>query len=78
MYSTASKVAYALIAITAYILCLSIYRLYFSPIARFPGRRLAALTLWYQFYYDVVKRGTYAWEIKKMHEYYGMISMVFI
>ena len=78
MYSTASKLAYALIAIAAYILCLSIYRLYFSPIAKFPGRKLAALTLWYQFYYDVVKRGTYAWEIRKMHEDYGMISVVFL
>ena len=49
-----------------------IYRLCLSPIAQFPGPKLAALTFWYEFYYDVVKRGCYVWEIKKMHETYVM------
>ena len=48
-----------------------LYRLYLSPVAKFPGRKLAALTFWYEFYYDVVKKGAYVWEIKKMHEEYG-------
>lgn len=55
----------------SYLLGLAIYRLYFSPIAKFPGPKLAALTLWYEFYYDVVKRGKYTWEIEKMHQKYG-------
>ena len=48
-----------------------IYRLYISPVAKFPGSKLAALTLWYEFYYDVIKRGSYVWEIQRMHEAYG-------
>ena len=51
-----------------------IYRLYLSPIAKFPGRKLAALTLWYEFYYDVIKGGQYVWEIEKMHQKYGTLS----
>ena len=54
-----------------YVVFGAIYRLYFSPIARFPGPKLAALTLWYELYYDVIKRGKYTWEIGKMHEKYG-------
>ncbi len=66
------KIAYVFLAITVYTVYQSVYRLYFSPIAKFPGRKLAALTLWYHFYFDVVKRGTYVWKIKEMHEEYGM------
>ena len=33
---------------------------------------MAALTLWYHFYFDVVRRGTYVWQIKEMHEKYGL------
>lgn len=55
-----------------YVIALGVYRLYFSPIAKFPGPRLAALTLWYEFYFDVVQKGQYTWEIGKMHDRYGV------
>ena len=46
-------------------------RLFFSNIAHIPGPRLAALSSWYEFYYDVVKPGQYVWKIKDLHAEYG-------
>lgn len=50
-----------------------IWRLYLSPIAAFPGPKIAALTRWYECYYDLTNgRGNYIWKIQEMHEKYGM------
>lgn len=54
-----------------YYIGLIIYRLYFHPLAKFPGSRLAASSLWFEFYYDVVLRGKFIWKLKEMHERYG-------
>lgn len=54
-----------------YLVILAVYRLYFSPLAKFPGPKLAALTLWYEAWYDIYKGGQYTFEIGKMHEIYG-------
>lgn len=54
-----------------YILLRSIYRLYFHPLAKFPGPKLAALTHAYEFYYDGIKGGKFIWEIQRMHQQYG-------
>ena len=48
-----------------------IYRLYFSPLSKFPGPRLAAATYLYEGYYDVVKRGKYTFKIRDLHAQYG-------
>lgn len=54
-----------------YLIAGAVYRLYFSPLSKFPGPKLAALTLWYEFYYDVIKTGMYMDQIKQMHVKYG-------
>lgn len=46
MDSTASKVADAFFAVTVLTLYKFIYILLFSPIAKFPERKQAALNLW--------------------------------
>lgn len=54
-----------------YLIILAVYRLYFSPLAKFPGPKLAALTLWYEAWYDIVKSGQYTFKIRELHEIYG-------
>ncbi|KAL9580219.1 MAG: hypothetical protein Q9212_004630 [Teloschistes hypoglaucus] len=54
----------------------AIWRLYFSPLAAFPGPRFAALTFWNEFYYDVVLKGQYTWKILDYHHQYGPIVRI--
>ncbi|MCJ1381679.1 hypothetical protein MMC17_004790 [Xylographa soralifera] len=72
-FSTASI---AIVVFIAYVISLGIYRLYLSPISKFPGPKLAALTLWYEFYYDVVRGGQYIFHIRELHRKYGPIVRV--
>ncbi|OJD23754.1 hypothetical protein ACJ73_04892 [Blastomyces percursus] len=53
-----------------------IYRLYISPLAKFPGPKLAAATLWYEYYYDAVCKGQYTFKIKELHQQYGPIIRI--
>ncbi|RAL66792.1 hypothetical protein DID88_007575 [Monilinia fructigena] len=58
------------------IIYVALWRLFFSPISHIPGPRLAALTSWYEFYYDVIKPGQFVWHIRDLHEKYGPIVRV--
>ncbi|KAL5384587.1 hypothetical protein PMIN06_012506 [Paraphaeosphaeria minitans] len=66
----------AAVTFVVYLIGLTVYRLHFSPIAKFPGPRLAALTLWYEFYHDVVRGGQYVFKIQELHEQYGPIVRI--
>ena len=54
-----------------YLLGLVVYRLYFHPLAAFPGPKYAAISRWHEFYYEVVKQGKFTFEVQKLHEKYG-------
>lgn len=49
----------------------AIRRLFFHPLAHIPGPRLAALTWWYEFYFDAIRPGRYVFKIQELHKRYG-------
>jgi hypothetical protein len=67
--ASASLLVAALAA--SYLAYLCVSRLLFSPLARFPGPKLAALSNWYEFYYDVILQGRFTAHIQELHRRYG-------
>lgn len=69
------QATYLLLSLSAlaliYSISLVIYRLYFSPLAGFPGPKLAAATGLYEFYFDWWLNGQYIFQLEKMHKKYG-------
>lgn len=64
--------------ITARATWILVYRLYFSPLAKFPGPKRAAASYLYEAYCDLVAQGggQMTFRIKKMHEKYGPIVRI--
>jgi hypothetical protein len=72
--STSVLPALALTAAAAYLLYglgLVVHRLYFHPLSKFPGPRLAAATFWYEAYFEIVKTGAFGFHISELHDKYG-------
>ena len=67
-----SYIILLLTLICLYVGVLLIYRLFYASVAKFPGPRLAAVTYFYEFYYDVWLEGQYTWKIQDLHKQYGM------
>lgn len=60
-----------------YLITVAIYRLYFHPLKKIPGPKLAAISSYYEFYFNVIKRGTFIWHLEKLHDTYGSYSISF-
>ncbi|KAJ5317857.1 hypothetical protein N7508_002365 [Penicillium antarcticum] len=55
-------------ALVTYFMAKSIYRLYFHPLSKIPGPRLAAISTIYEFYFNVIKQGSFIWEMERLHK----------
>jgi len=78
---TFREIVLAIVAVyTISIVVQGIRRVWFHPLSKYPGPRLAALTLWWQCYYDVFLNGggQLLAQLKPLHEKYGMWSVYFI
>jgi len=69
--STFTMFTVAATSLLLYGVGLVVYRLFFHPLSKFPGPKLAAITGWYEFYYDIAKDGQFFWKIEEMHKTYG-------
>jgi hypothetical protein len=58
-------------ACIAYLTYIILERLFLSPLASFPGPKMAAATGWYEFYFDYFRNGAYIFEIERLHRVYG-------
>jgi len=57
---------------TTYKILVAIYNISpLHPLSKFPGTKLARMTLCYEAWFDLVKTGRYTREIRKMHKKYG-------
>ncbi|KAI1122102.1 cytochrome P450 [Nemania abortiva] len=54
----------------------AVYRLFLSPLSNIPGPKLAALTHWYEGYYEVWLGGRYFKRIDELHKEYGPIVRI--
>jgi hypothetical protein len=61
----------AIIAMLGYWVWVTIYRLYFHPLARFPGPKRAAATYLYEIAWEYFGDGGYLFKVEKMHKKYG-------
>lgn len=59
------------------LLLFAVYRLFFSRISHIPKPKLAALSYYYQSWYDVYPRqGRFFWKCKELHQRHGSVVRI--
>lgn len=59
-----------------YCLVLIVNRLYFHPLKNFPGPKLAACTILYRAWYQIVRDGSQLKQWNKLHQRYGDVVRI--
>ncbi|KNZ73850.1 Trichodiene oxygenase [Termitomyces sp. J132] len=68
---------YAIIGVATFIgILTAIHRLFFHPLRRFPGPRLAAITPLYKIYYEVYRGGELLQCLIELHKIYGNVIRI--
>ena len=75
--STSVLLEICAIAFVGWLVSQTVYNLYFHPLSKLPGPRLAAVSRWYEFYFDVFKRpgGQFPPQLQRLHRQYGKMPM---
>lgn len=60
-----------ILAILFYAFSITVNRLFFQPLRKVPGPKLAALTKWYGFYHNVIRDGQYSLSFPLLHKKYS-------
>lgn len=64
-------VAWVAGAFACYAFATIIQRLYFHPLSKIPGPRLAAATQCYEMYFDLIQQARMPWQLEALHAKYG-------
>ncbi|KAM3087825.1 hypothetical protein ACMFMG_001894 [Clarireedia jacksonii] len=75
-YLLSNLIQTALIVLLTWFAGRSLYRLFLHPLAKFPGPKLAAITHWYEGYYDIIHKGRYIFHVGELHKKYGPIIRI--
>jgi len=70
-FGPASLALYLVGAWAAYLVLLVLYRLYLHPLRRFPGPKMAAVTMHYAWYWDLHMSGQMVRHLADLHKEYG-------
>ena len=79
-YSKTAVGALALGCFLAWYVGRLVYNVYFHPLSKFPGPKLAAASRWYEAYFDLLvgQGGQYMYEIDRIHQQYGQFWLVMV
>ncbi|EKM57594.1 uncharacterized protein PHACADRAFT_206486 [Phanerochaete carnosa HHB-10118-sp] len=67
---------WAAVLVCLYLLLKAVYNVYFHPLSRFPGPKLAAASLWWQAYLDLWENGSLSSKLAELHATYGEIVRI--